>query len=208
MARSYNPGMLIVDRTVTGEFENYTTPEQQVPEKPLPFPWETCMTMGNSWSFVPNDTYKSPRQLIQLLVKIVSRGGNFLLNIGPGPNGDFDPVAYERLKAIGDWMKINSVGIYQTQPVAPYSSNNIYFTQNKSDKTIYAFYLAEENEKNLPATVIIKNFSLAKGAKISIFATPSNLKWQADGNDIRISIPKKIQEQSPGQYAWCFRIQP
>jgi alpha-L-fucosidase len=115
MARGYNPGMLIVDRTVTGEFENYTTPEQQVPEKPLPFPWETCMTMGNSWSFVPNDTYKSPRQLIQLLVKIVSRGGNFLLNIGPGPNGDFDPVAYERLKAIGDWMKINSVGIYQTQ---------------------------------------------------------------------------------------------
>jgi len=208
MARSYNPGMLIVDRTVTGEFENYTTPEQQVPDKPLPFPWETCMTMGNSWSFVPNDEYKSPRQLIQLLIKIVSRGGNFLLNIGPGPNGDFDPVAYGRLRAIGDWMKINSVGIYQTQPVAPYSSSNIYFTQNKSDKTIYAFYLAEENEKNLPATVIIKNFSLAKGAKISIFATPSNLKWQADGNDIRISIPKKIQEQSLGQYAWCFRIQP
>jgi len=208
MARTYNPGMLIVDRTVTGEFENYTTPEQQVPEKPLPFPWETCMTMGNSWSYVPNDEYKSPRQLIQLLVKIVSRGGNFLLNIGPGPNGDFDPVAYERLKAIGDWMKINSVGIYQTQPVAPYSSSNIYFTQSKTDKTIYAFYLAEENEKNLPATVIIKNFSLAKGAKISIFTTPSNLKWQADGNDIRISIPKKTQAQSPGQYAWCFRIQP
>ena len=46
MARSYNPGMLVVDRTVTGEYENYTTPEQEVPNEPLPFPWETCMTMG------------------------------------------------------------------------------------------------------------------------------------------------------------------
>ena len=52
--------MLVVDRTVTGEYENYTTPEQEVPDKPFPFPWETCMTMGDSWSFVPNDTYKSP----------------------------------------------------------------------------------------------------------------------------------------------------
>ena len=59
MARSYQPGMLVVDRTVTGEYENYTTPEQEVPNEPLPFPWETCMTMGDSWSYVPNDNYKS-----------------------------------------------------------------------------------------------------------------------------------------------------
>ena len=97
MARSYQPGMLVVDRTVTGEYENYTTPEQEVPNEPLPFPWETCMTMGDSWSYVPNDNYKSSHKLIQLLVKIVSRGGNFLLNIGPGPDGDWDPAAYSPL---------------------------------------------------------------------------------------------------------------
>jgi len=207
MARSYNPGMLVVDRTVTGEYENYTTPEQEVPEKPLSYPWETCMTMGNSWSYVPNDTYKSPRQLIQLLVKIVSRGGNFLLNIGPGPNGDFDPVAYDRLKAIGEWMKLNSHGIYSTQPVAPYSSENVYFTQSKSGKQTFAFYLAGENENNLPETVYIRNFSIPKGSKISIFATSPNLKWKAQGNDILISIPKNMQQQSAGQPAWCFTIQ-
>ena len=141
MARSYNPGMLVVDRSVTGEFENYTTPEQEVPETPLSYPWETCMTMGNSWSYVPNDTYKSAHHLIQLLVKIVSRGGNFLLNIGPGPTGDFDPVAYARLKEMGAWMKINGEGIYHSKPFAPYSSNNIFFTQNKSDQSVYAIYL-------------------------------------------------------------------
>ena len=110
MGRSLQPGLIVVDRSVGGEFENYQTPEQQVPEKPLSFPWETCMTMGNSWSFVPNDHYKSARQLVQLLVKIVSRGGNFLLNIGPGPDGDWDSTAYRRLADIGAWMKINGQG--------------------------------------------------------------------------------------------------
>ena len=55
MSRSLQPGLIVVDRSVGGEFENYQTPEQEVPEKPLSYPWETCTTMGNSWSFVPND---------------------------------------------------------------------------------------------------------------------------------------------------------
>ena len=208
MARSYQPGLIVVDRTVTGEYENYTTPEQEVPKEPLPFPWETCMTMGNSWSYVPNDTYKSSQQLIHLLVKIVSRGGNFLLNIGPGPNGDFDPVAYERLKDIGNWMKVNSQGIYESQPIAPYSSDNIFFTQNKKSKAIYAYYLAGENEKSLPATVTIKNFKVAKGSKLSIFGSTARLKWTTEGDGIKISIPAKLQQNPPAQYAWCFVIQP
>ncbi len=206
MARSYNPGMLVVDRSVSGIFENYTTPEQEVPETPLSYPWETCMTMGNSWSYVPNDTYKTSRQLIHLLVKIVSRGGNFLLNIGPGPNGDFDPVAYERLKDIGDWMKMNSSGIYNSKPIVPYSSGNIFFTKNKSDQTVYAFYLAAENEKILPETVTVRNFLPAKGAKISIFGATGNLKWKVSGNDLLVTVPKTIQQYPPGQFAWCFKI--
>src|SRR4030095_10424426 len=107
MARAKQPGIIVVDRSGGGEFEKYPHPEQEAPEKPLLHPWETCMTMGNSWSFVPGDHYKTSHELIQLLVKVVSRGGNFLLNIGPGPDGDWDPIAYERLKEIGAWMKVN-----------------------------------------------------------------------------------------------------
>lgn len=208
MARSYQPGLIVVDRTVTGEYENYTTPEQEVPNEPLAYPWETCMTMGNSWSYVPNDTYKSSRQLIHLLVKIVSRGGNFLLNIGPGPDGDFDPVAYQRLSEIGDWMKINQQGIYESSPIAPYSSENMFFTQNKKTKNIYAYYLAAENERNLPAIVTIKNFTAKKGAKLSIFGSNTKLKWVAEKDGIKISIPTHLQQNPPGQNAWCFVIQP
>ena len=61
MARSNQPGLLVVDRTVSGEYENYVTPEQTIPATPLLHPWESCITMGNSWSYVPNDHYKSTK---------------------------------------------------------------------------------------------------------------------------------------------------
>jgi len=67
MARSHQPRLLIVDRTVGGRYENYRTPEQEVPDKPPPYTWETCMTMGDQWSYKPNDKYKSTHRLIHLL---------------------------------------------------------------------------------------------------------------------------------------------
>ncbi|MCF0206748.1 MAG: alpha-L-fucosidase, partial [Bacteroidales bacterium] len=67
MARKNNPDMIIVDRSVHGKYENYQTPEQQVPDTLLPYPWETCMSMGDSWSYVSTDNYKSTNKLIHLL---------------------------------------------------------------------------------------------------------------------------------------------
>jgi alpha-L-fucosidase len=207
MARSYQPGMLIVDRTVTGEYENYTTPEQEVPHQPLPYPWETCMTMGGSWSYVPNDSYKSAHSLVHLLVKIVSRGGNFLLNIGPGPDGDWDPVAYSRLQEIGRWMKINSQGIYNSKPVAPYSTGNIYYTQSKDALTVYAFYLSETDKVLLPEQVVLKNTGISKTGKISLLGTNAKLKWQAQGEDLLITVPASARANIASQHAVVFKIE-
>lgn len=204
MARSYQPGMLIVDRTVTGEYENYTTPEQQVPDKPLAFPWETCMTMGDSWSYVPGDNYKTAHQLVQLLVKIVSRGGNFLLNIGPGPDGDWDPVAYSRLQEIGAWMKINGESIYASKPIAPYSSGNIYYTQSKDGKATYVFYLSETDAVQLPATVTIQ-VPVIKGSKISMLGSGKTIKWKTAGDETTLSIPKTLSV-SAGNHVTVFKI--
>lgn len=113
-ARELQPGLLVVDRTVTGEFENYITPEQQIPDAYMPVPWETCMTMGNSWSYVPNDQYKPAGQLIHMLCDVVSKNGSFVLNIAPGPGQILDPAAYERLAEIGKWIEINGEAIYGT----------------------------------------------------------------------------------------------
>ena len=207
MARGYQPGMLVVDRTVTGEYENYTTPEQQVPHEPLPFPWETCMTMGDSWSYVPNDNYKSSHTLIHLLVKIVSRGGNFLLNIGPGPDGDWDPAAYSRLQEIGKWIAINGEGIYSSKPIAPYSTDNIYYTQSKDGKNIYAFYLAETDAISMPAQVVLKNVPAPKGSKISLLGVSSKLKWKTEGNNTIIAVPSSAAGKLNSQHVAVFKIE-
>ena len=115
-ARAKQPGLIVVDRDVPGPYQNYLTPEARVPPQPLPYPWEVPMPMARSWSFVPNDVYKTPRVLIQMLVDVVAKGGNLLLNIGPGPDGTWHDAAYERLAALGAWMKVNSEAIYATRP--------------------------------------------------------------------------------------------
>jgi len=96
MARGYQPNLLIVDRTVGGKYENYRTPEQEVPQKPLDYPWESCITMGKQWSYKPDDKYKSARELIHLLVDVVAKGGNLLLNVGPQPDGQLPSPAQDR----------------------------------------------------------------------------------------------------------------
>jgi alpha-L-fucosidase len=192
---------------VTGEYENYTTPEQEVPNEPLSFPWETCMTMGDSWSYVPNDNYKSSHKLIQLLVKIVSRGGNFLLNIGPGPDGDWDPVAYSRLQDIGKWIAVNGEGIYNSKPMAPYSTDNIYYTQAKGGETIYAFYLSESDVVSIPNQVVLKNVAVAKGSTISLLGTMAKLKWKTEGSNTIITIPSSIAGKVTSQHVAAFKIQ-
>lgn len=207
MARSYQPGLLIVDRTVTGEYENYTTPEQQVPDKPLAFPWETCMTMGGSWSYVPGDHYKSTEELIHLLVKIVSRGGNFLLNIGPGPDGEWDPEAYKRLSEIGEWMKKNQEGIYDSRPIAPYSSDNIYFTKNKNEKTWYAYYLTDSSNRKLPGEVLLKNLQVPAGSIIRLPATGNVVKWKTMNGNTTIILPAAIAAKIDSRNAVLFEIQ-
>jgi len=206
MARSYQPGLLIVDRTVTGPYENYTTPEQEVPHELLPYPWESCITMGDSWSYVPNDNYKSAQKIVQMLIRIVSRGGNLLLNIGPGPDGDWDPVAYQRLQAIGAWMKINGEAIHDSKPLAPYESGNIHFTQSEDGKTQYVFYLAENDNLQLPQDITVKNFAVPSGSKITLLGTGAKLKWKEENSAVIINVPSLVQTKWKGKYAAVFKI--
>jgi N-acetyl-beta-hexosaminidase/alpha-L-fucosidase len=205
MARSNQPGLLVVDRSVPGEFENYTTPEQQVPSHPMEDPWESCITMGNSWSYVPHDHYKSAGQLIGLLVKIVSRGGNLLLNVGPSPDGEWDDTAYSRLQEIGAWMKINSEGIYSSKPCRPYSAgDNIYLTQSKDESTVYGFYLGDQVK--LPAEVSIDGLKPAHISHINLLGYKDKLKWRQDGRKLTILIPGALQNKVVGQHAVTLRI--
>ncbi|HEV2391234.1 MAG TPA: alpha-L-fucosidase [Verrucomicrobiae bacterium] len=101
-----------------GQIGDYGTPEQEIPATGLGkgVDWESCMTMNNHWGYNKNDqNWKSSTTLIRNLIDCASKGGNYLLNIGPTSQGVFPPASIERLGAIGDWMKVNGESIYGTQ---------------------------------------------------------------------------------------------
>lgn len=203
MGRKHQPGLIVVDRSVGGEFENYRTPEQQIPAVPLHYPWETCMTMASSWSYVPGDIYKPAGTIIHYLVDIVAKGGNYLLNVGPSPLGDFDSIAYSRMAEIGSWLKINGDAIYATRPVAPYKEKNICFTQRK-DGSVNAIYLANKEEVAMPAVVRIKGMKPAAKASIKLLGYEKSLKWKYENGETIISVPSSLQKSPPCNYAWTF----
>jgi alpha-L-fucosidase len=96
---------------------DFGTPEQQIPATGLPgVDWETCMTMNDHWGYNKNNhNWKSTRSIIQMLADIASKGGNYLLNVGPTAEGLFPQESIDRLRETGEWMKINGEGIYGTQ---------------------------------------------------------------------------------------------
>lgn len=199
MARAKQPNLIVVDRAVPGEYQNYLTPEQHIPDEGLPYPWETCMTMATSWSYVPGDQYKPANELIEKLVDIVSKGGNYLLNIGPGPDGEFDPAAYDRLRQIGVWMKINGESIYGTRMYFTFKDGeNIRYTQSKDGKTRYIFLFDFPS-----ADVILSKLKLSKGARITMLGGAGSLAWKDEGSQIRIRVPQKLK--SAGDHVWVLK---
>jgi len=96
---------------------DFDTPEQMIPGASLARgDWESCMTMNDHWQYIDYDqNWKPPATLIRMLADTVSKGGNFLLDVGPQPDGVFPQPAVERLEAIGRWMQVNGESIYGTK---------------------------------------------------------------------------------------------
>jgi len=116
MVRELQPGIIFNDRlNIPGDFR---TPEQYQPRGPIlmdgqPTMWEACQTLNGSWGYDrDNLDWKSVELLVQMLVDTVSKGGNLLLNVGPNGRGEFEPKAVERLREIGEWMRLNGRSIY------------------------------------------------------------------------------------------------
>lgn len=200
-SRKKQPGLIVVDRAVPGPQQNYLTPENQVPDKTLPYPWETCMPITPSWSNEPGLEYKSARKLIHTLVDVVAKGGNFLLNVAPTADGDYEPEAYERLKEIGEWMKLNGEAIYNSHAVHPYKEGKVCFTE-LSDGTVYAIFLSDEYESSLPSKISFEKFPISEYSKIELLGSKEEINLHNTG----IEIPEAIQQNPPCKYAWTFKI--
>lgn len=153
LARSLQPGIIVDDRLDLRDVEggwDFTTPEQyKVAKWPevngKKVPWETCQTFSGSWGYYRDEyTWKSPEQLLELLIESVSKGGNLLLNVGPTARGTIDYRAQERLKAMGEWMKYNSRSIYMcTQAPEEFTAPpNTLLTFNPGTRRLYIHLLS------------------------------------------------------------------
>ncbi|MDO5729438.1 MAG: alpha-L-fucosidase [Actinomycetaceae bacterium] len=118
-ARELQPGILVVDREVHDSVEDYRTPEQQIPSEYLDYPWEACVTWTKSWcSMKIDDPAKPTSEIIANLLRIVARGGNYLIGFGPDENGAMSTHIARGLDELGAWLDVNGEGIYGTRGLA------------------------------------------------------------------------------------------
>jgi alpha-L-fucosidase len=196
LARSLQPGIIVDDRLDLEDVEggwDFTTPEQvQVSKWPevngKRVPWETCQTFSGSWGYYRDETsWKSPAQLIELLIESVSKGGNLLLNVGPTARGVFDYRAQDRLNSIGGWMKYNSRSIYGcTEAPSGFSvPANTLLTYNPVTNRLYVHLLV------YPMGSLTLKGMADRIKYIQFLHDASEIKYDKsqEGNDVTLQLP-------------------
>ena len=212
LIRQLQPATLVNDRL--GLPGDYQTPEQFIPNaiptkdvrfnavdtsvqqklKPtIPKPedfqlWETCMTINNTWAYNMHDlAYKSAKVLIRGLVEVASRGGNFLLNVGPQPDGLIQPEFQDRLRAIGDWLAINGDSIYGTTygPIQGMASAR---TTAKGEKVFVHIF-------DWPSSPFEIGLS-AKVISAHLIARGESLKFRQTGEKVQIDLPPQAPDST------------
>jgi alpha-L-fucosidase len=194
LIRSLQPQIIIDDRADLKNTEwgwDYVTPEQTMPKEwPIEngkrVPWETCQTFSGSWGYHRDEhSWKSVHQLVSMLIEVVSKGGNLLLNVGPTARGVFDDRANNRLEGIAQWMKLHSRSIYGcTQAPDEYKvPNNCFLTYNPKAKRLYVHILEWPfGSLYLPGY----------GGKIKyaqLLNDASEIRYGTKDNDVTLSLP-------------------
>jgi alpha-L-fucosidase len=181
MIRELQPSILINDR-LPGSGD-YMTPEQFVPAQPLPRPWETCMTVNESWGYNTRDThFKSARKLIHTLCEVAGRGGNLLLNVGPKGDGSLPSELAERMAVIEAWMSKNSESIIgTTTALEPWQ---FYGPTTRRDSTVYAHLLMRPYD-----AVTVRGVRVKRVKSVRALASGAELK-----HTIRMSIPDMLMQ--------------
>ncbi len=173
------------EKDLPGQKTTGFNPEQKIGE----LPFETCETMNNAWGFNLQDkNYKSTKILIQYLVKAAGYNSNFLLNVGPMPNGKIQPEFVNTLKEIGRWTDKYGETIYGTRG-GPVSPRTWGVTTQKANKVYVHILNAEDNN------LLIPDFG-KKVKNITLFSTGAKLKFRQDAFGIAISVPAEILDET------------
>lgn len=205
-ARKIQPWLIAADRTAGGTCENVVTPEQEVPAEALNVPWESCITMGTGFSYRYDDTYKSVRELVHLLVNVVAKGGNLALNVAPAPDGRIPRPAVERMEALGAWLNKNGEAIYRTRAEAPYCSSgyggSVAFTAR--GRNTYAIRLWNEGQYEVRRIFLpIRNPQTIR--KLTHLGSGRKILFEIRDNGIAFVLPDDISADSFADAFCCER---
>lgn len=191
-----NPEAVTNDRwNQNPELYNFTTPEYQVFDSIPPLKWETCRGIGYSFGYnqVEGDEHLlSSEALVNLLIDIVSKNGNLLLDVGPAADGSIPENQLKRLNDLGDWLAINGEGIFGTKPWWMTSSklkdgSEVRFTQKNED--LYIFLMSSPKGK----TILIPSCKTSQSSKVLLYGSMiESLSFSTVGNGIEIRLPKNM----------------
>jgi len=183
MMLNLQPHIICNDRLP--DMGDYTTPEQQIPLEPPDGLWETNMTMNHQWSWSPIETtYKSARRLLRYLVDIRSKGGNFLLNVGPKADGTFPQPAIDRLCDMGDWMRHSGESIYSCRRGLP--PIHFYGPSTRKGNTLFLHVFEAPSE----AVELRGLIDLPKSVRL--LKTGAELNWRFENKTILVDLPRAL----------------
>ncbi|HEY2472051.1 MAG TPA: alpha-L-fucosidase [Terracidiphilus sp.] len=193
----------VIDDRFGVKHADFTSPEYEKLEKISPKKWEECRGLGRSFGYNRAEGEKetiAPGDLIELLVDIVSKNGNLLLDVGPEADGTIPPVQVQRLEALGAWLKQNGEAIYDTVPWTEAAAksaegDDLRFTRKEGD--LYVTILGKPKGKSLTLEAGTRSFT-----SITMLGASKALAYEEMGRSLKIGLP----DQLPGDYAYVIKL--
>jgi alpha-L-fucosidase len=232
--RELNPAIIVNNRIGKRKKEDgdYGTPEQKIPAEGLDYDWETNMTLNGTWGYKSYDhNWKTAEDLIRKLVDIASKGGNFLLNVGPDARGVIPEPSAERLREVGRWLDVNGQAVYATRLWNPHakldpqagadafgpgpeeapfdeSAAGVYAAAGRhvrftrKDDALYAVFFEWPDDSRIVLPQLAQGRIAQPITAVELLGSSANPLWKCEDDGLHVQLPG----QKPCEHAWVLKL--